>query len=52
MAFFPLKAMEYKPLEEGLMDNKYDAIVIGGGISGLGVGGLLSKAGKKVLIIS
>ncbi|MBT8341742.1 MAG: NAD(P)/FAD-dependent oxidoreductase [Desulfatitalea sp.] len=29
----------------------YDAIVIGAGISGLGVGGLLARAGKKVCIL-
>ena len=30
---------------------KYDAVLIGAGISGLGVGGLLAKKGKKVLIL-
>jgi len=30
---------------------KYDAIIIGAGLSGMGVGGLLAKAGKKVLIL-
>ena len=33
------------------MDKKYDAIIVGGGISGLGTAGLLSKAGKKVLLL-
>jgi len=30
---------------------KYDVIVIGAGLSGMGVGGLLAKAGKKVIIL-
>ncbi len=33
------------------MKNKYDAIIVGGGISGLGISALLSKAGKKVLLL-
>ena len=33
------------------MDNKYDAIIVGGGISGLGIGALLSMAGRKVLLL-
>ncbi len=31
--------------------SKYDAIIIGGGPSGLSIGALLAKAGKKVLIL-
>jgi len=30
---------------------QYDAVVIGGGLSGLGVAGLLGKAGKKVVLL-
>ncbi|UCD85793.1 MAG: NAD(P)/FAD-dependent oxidoreductase [Deltaproteobacteria bacterium] len=33
------------------MGKKFDAIVIGAGLSGMGVGALLAKAGKKVLIV-
>ncbi len=33
------------------METKYDAIVVGAGIAGLGIAGLLSKAGKKVLLL-
>ena len=33
------------------MQTKYDAIVVGAGIAGLGVAGLLAKAGKKVLLL-
>ena len=33
------------------MNKRYDAIIVGGGISGLGTAGLLSKAGKKVLLL-
>ncbi len=33
------------------IDNTYDAIVIGSGIGGLTAGALLSKAGKKVIVI-
>ncbi len=33
------------------MEKRYDAIIVGGGISGLGTAGLLSKAGKKVILI-
>ena len=29
----------------------YDAVVIGGGLSGLGVAGMLGKAGKKVVLL-
>ena len=33
------------------MENNYDAVIIGAGISGLTAGALLSKKGKKVLIL-
>jgi phytoene dehydrogenase-like protein len=32
------------------MEKQYDAIVVGAGVAGLGVAGLLAKAGKKVLL--
>ena len=31
--------------------SRYDAVIIGGGPSGLSSGALLAKAGKKVLIL-
>ncbi len=33
------------------MTKEYDVIIAGSGIAGLGVGGLLAKAGKKVLVL-
>lgn len=33
------------------MGASYDAIVIGAGIAGLGIGGILARAGKKVLVL-
>jgi phytoene dehydrogenase-like protein len=33
------------------MESEYDAIVIGSGVSGLAMAGLLSKAGKKTLVL-
>jgi len=33
------------------MEKKYDAIIVGAGIAGLGVSGLLAKAGKRVLLL-
>ena len=33
------------------MNEKFDAVIIGAGISGLGVGALLAKAGKRVVVL-
>ena len=34
-----------------MTEEKWDAIMVGGGISGLGVGALLASAGKRVLVL-
>jgi len=46
MAQERIRRENYKKAKES-----YDAIIIGAGLSGLGVGGLLAKAGKKVVIL-
>ena len=33
------------------MADKFDVIVVGGGLSGMGTGALLAKNGKKVLVL-
>jgi monoamine oxidase len=38
-------------LKEAHMDAKYDVIVVGAGIAGLGAGGILARAGRKVLVL-